>query len=225
MEITPIAVIHNAFSDKFGIPRQSGRSESIVSEIVFEPAYRAPEALREIEGFDYLWLIFGFSEAPYGTFSPTVRPPRLGGNRRVGVFASRAPYRPNSLGLSSVRLLSAERTEDRGTVLRVGGADLLDGTPIFDIKPYLSFSDSHPDAINGFAEQSKDYRLPVIWGIIVPQCAEGQKKQIEEILSQDPRPSYQSNPTRVYKLDYASARVSFMVQNDGVHVINYEQIC
>ena len=219
MEITPIAVIHNAFSDKFGIPRQSGRSESIVSEIVFEPDYRAPEALREIEGFDYLWLIFGFSEAAYGKFSPTVRPPRLGGNRRVGVFASRAPYRPNSLGLSSVRLLSAERTEDRGTVLRVGGADLLDGTPIYDIKPYLPFTDSHPDAACGYAGEHRDHRLSVedpagclhaLPADLLPTA--------RECLSDDPRPSYIDDPSREFGLRLGAYNITFTVNQHTLTV-------
>lgn len=154
-----IARIHNDFKDKFGIPRQSGLTE-LTSRIVFEPEYRNPDALRGIEGYSHLWLIWQFSEAVRENWSPTVRPPRLGGNRRVGVFATRSPYRPNPIGLSSVRLLAVERTSD-GLTLLVSGADLLDGTPIYDVKPYVAYSDSHPDAVSGFADEVKNYALKV----------------------------------------------------------------
>lgn len=234
MNLEVIAHIENGFSDKFGIPRQSREESRIESRIVFEPKYRVREALRGIEAYSHLWLIWQFHDlnnAPIDedttnndtAWSPTVRPPRLGGNTRMGVFATRSPYRPNHLGLSSVRLLRVEESKTEGLVLVVSGADLLDGTPIFDIKPYLSFSDSHPDAINGFAEQSKNYRLPVIWDTET-SLPEGTKKEIEEILSQDPRPSYQSNPARIYKMDYAGARVGFKVQNEEVHIIKCEKI-
>ncbi|MBR6681461.1 MAG: tRNA (N6-threonylcarbamoyladenosine(37)-N6)-methyltransferase TrmO, partial [Clostridia bacterium] len=161
--IKPIARIKTDFSQKFGIPRQSGRVPELIGRIIFEPEYNVSEALREIESFSHLWLIFDFSESHRDSWSPTVRPPRLGGNRRVGVFASRSPFRPNSLGLSCVRLLSVEHNENEGNVLIVGGADLLDGTPIYDIKPYLSFSDAHADAINGYVESEKEHRLNVIF--------------------------------------------------------------
>ncbi len=219
MEIKPVAYIHNCFTDKFGIPRQSGRSPETVSEIVFEPGYRVPEALREIEGFSHLWLIFGFSKAEYKTFSPTVRPPRLGGNRRVGVFASRSPFRPNSLGLSSVRLLGTEKTNDRGIILKVGGADLLDGTPIYDIKPYLSFSDSHPDAKNGYADAEAGHRLKVCDPDgILDVLPENLKKIALECLSDDPRPSYIDDPERIFSMTLSDYDISFCVGGDKLSV-------
>jgi len=196
-EISIIAHASNGFSDKFGIPRQSRDESHIETRIVFQPAYRDPNMLRGIQDFSHLWLIWGFTEAE--GWSPTVRPPRLGGNTRMGVFATRSPFRPNHLGLSSVRLL---RIEDGDLI--VSGADLLDGTPIYDIKPYLSFSDSHPDAVNGFAEPSKDYHLDV------PLL-----QDLLEILRQDPRPAYQDDD-RVYRLDYQGYLVEFQVQNHQV---------
>jgi len=219
MEITPVAIARNGFTDKFGIPRQSRATSSIETRIVFVPKYRVREALRGIEGYSHLWLIWEFSEAalpsqeaPALDWQPTVRPPRLGGNCRMGVFATRSPFRPNRLGLSSVRLLRLEETKDEGLVLVVTGADLLDGTPIYDIKPYLSFSDSHPDARNGFAEATSDYRLQVT---DPNHCLDGldtdTRSAITEILSQDPRPGYQHTPDRIYRLDYAGYTVSFRV--------------
>lgn len=216
MNLTQIAHIENGFQDKFGIPRQSREGSLIESRIVFEPAFRVRESLRGIEEYSHLWLIWEFSEAK--SWSPTVRPPRLGGNTRMGVFATRSPFRPNRLGLSSVRLLGLEETSDRGVVLVVSGADLLDGTPIYDIKPYLSFSDSHPDARNGFADAHKDYRLRVEWGVPIADDVLGIQPAMEEILSQDPRPAYQNDPARVYKLDYAGVRVEFTIA-DGVVLV------
>jgi len=216
IELHPIAHIENGFVDKFGIPRQSRDSSVIESRIVFEPEYRNPDAIRGIEGYSHLWLIWQFEEALENL---TVRPPRLGGNVRMGVFATRSPFRPNPLGLTSVRLLRVEE----GPVLVVSGADLLNGTPIFDIKPYLSYSDSHPDAVNGFAEETKDYRLEVVF----PENAETGKcenekmlNEIREILSQDPRPAYQDDPERIYKLDYADYKVSFKVNKGKIYVLN-----
>ena len=156
MELKVIARIRTDFKEKFGIPRQSGIAKT-AAKIIFEPKYRVKEALRGIEGYSHIWLLWEFSEALREDWSPTVRPPRLGGNTRMGVFATRSPYRPNSIGLSSVRLVSVEETENDGCVLNVEGADLLDGTPIYDIKPYLAFTDSHPDAIGGFADGVRDY--------------------------------------------------------------------
>jgi tRNA-Thr(GGU) m(6)t(6)A37 methyltransferase TsaA len=161
MEIKPVAYIRTDFQDKFGIPRQSGRVPTLLGRIVFEPSYRSPEAIRGIEEFSHLWLIFGFSAAKRGRRALTVRPPRLGGNKRVGVFATRSPYRPNSLGLSLVRLERIEESEGEGAVLVVSGVDLLDGTPIYDIKPYLPYADAKPDAIGGFGEEMRDYALEV----------------------------------------------------------------
>ena len=227
MKLKVIAYAHNGHTDKFGIPRQSREESPILTRIVFEPEYNVREALRGIEGYSYLWLIWGFSEAHSGlltadavesqtepaaglTWSPTVRPPRLGGNKRMGVFATRSPFRPNPIGLSSVRLLKIDEGE-----LIVSGADVLDGTPIYDIKPYLSFSDSHPEAKNGFAEETKDYQLEVLsvkeslskeWNV-----PERVAEDILYILRQDPRPGYQDDPERVYKMDYGGWRVEFKV--------------
>lgn len=209
MTLKVIAYARNGHTDKFGIPRQSREESPIVTRIVFEPEYRVPEALRGIEGYSHLWLIWGFSEVD--SWSPTVRPPRLGGNIRMGVFATRSPFRPNPLGLSSVRLLGIENGE-----LIVSGADLLDGTPIYDIKPYLSFSDSHPEAKNGFAEEHKGYRLEVIGDR--DSAPESVWREIEYILAQDPRPAYQNDPERVYKMDYAGYTVSFSVNKQTVLV-------
>lgn len=221
-----IARARNGFAEKFGIPRQSREDSVLLTRIVFEPEYRVREALRGIEGFSHLWLLWGFSanKGNAEEWSPTVRPPRLGGNTRMGVFATRSPYRPNPIGLTSVRLLRVEDTEE-GPVLVVSGADLLDGTPIYDIKPYVSFSDSHPDAENGFAEAPKDYRLPVEWAVedvakaSVPSAV---LAALEEILSQDPRPAYQDDPEREYGLVYDGYDVKFRV-TDGV--VRVEKAC
>ncbi len=221
MEIQPIAIAQNGFTDKFGIPRQSRETSQIETRIVFLPPYRSEDAIRGIQDFSHLWLIWEFSQVAgdrvqVADSKLTVRPPRLGGNVRMGVFATRSPYRPNNLGLTSVELLRVERTEKEGCVLVVRGADLLHGTPIYDIKPYLSFSDSHPDARNGFAEETKDYSLPIQWDTPMPEMDASMRAQIEEILSQDPRPAYQSDPTRVYKMEYAGWHVEFRVENDTV---------
>ena len=211
-----IAYARNGHTDKFGIPRQSREESPIETRIVFEPEYRIPEALRGIEGYSHLWLIWGFSEVD--SWSPTVRPPRLGGNKRMGVFATRSPFRPNPLGLSSVRLL---RIEDGDLI--VSGADVLDGTPIYDIKPYLSFSDCHDDVRNGFAGDFCDYRLSIIDERLA-DVPEEIRRDIEYILSQDPRPGYQDNPDREYKLDYAGWNVTFVVQNGVVIVKNIQKM-
>ena len=216
MTIKPIAYARNGFTQKFGIPRQSREESALVTRIVFEPEYRVREALRGIEGYSHLWLIWGFSDnRPMENWSPTVRPPRLGGNTREGVFATRSPYRPNPLGLSSVRLLRVEDTSE-GLTLLVSGADLMNGTPVYDIKPYLSYTDSHPEALNGFAEATKDYRLPVEW--VVPAPEKKTKLILEEILSQNPIPSYQNDPDRVYGLEYDGIEVHFSVGQNKVLV-------
>ena len=227
MNLKVIAYARNGHTDKFGIPRQSREESPIETRIVFEPEYAVPEALRGIEGYSHLWLIWGFSEitnqqSPITnpSWSPTVRPPRLGGNKRMGVFATRSPFRPNPLGLTSVRLLRIEHGE-----LIVSGADLLDGTPIYDIKPYLSFSDSHEDAQNGFAEETADYQLPISNDqspmSLLPDDI---RRDVEYILSQDPRPGYQDDPDREYKLDYAGWNVTFTVQNGAVIVKNVQKM-
>ena len=229
MELKVIAHAQNGFSDKFGIPRQSREESGIETHIVFVPEYSVKEALRGIEGFSHLWLLWGFSKVQKckdeSDWSPTVRPPRLGGNKRMGVFATRSPFRPNPIGLTSVRLLKVQCTNVPGTKdfrieLIVTGADLMDGTPIYDIKPYLSFSDSHPDAKNGFAEEFKDYSLDVQIADkqAIKDVPEHVMRDIMEILRQDPRPAYQDDPTREYKLDYAGYTVTFTVNGSTAHV-------
>lgn len=229
MKLQVIAHARNGFSQKFGIPRQSRENSLIETRIVFTPEYRVREALRGIEDYSHLWLLWGFheairregDEARSDEWSPTVRPPRLGGNKRMGVFATRSPFRPNPIGLTSVKLVSIEDTQDNGLVLIVTGADLLDGTPIYDIKPYLSFSDSHPDAKNGFAEQAKEYHLSVAIDEAVKAQVLAQGcpwDTIHEILSQDPRPAYQNDPERVYHLDYGGWSIDFIVNNATVCV-------
>ena len=211
-----IAKIHNDFKEKFGIPRQSGRVTGLISRIVFEPEYRVREALRGIEGFTHLWLIWHFSEAERDSWSPTVRPPRLGGNCRMGVFATRSPYRPNPIGLSSVRLVGIEDDRALGTVLLVSGADLLDGTPIYDIKPYLAYTDSHPDAVGGFADPVCDYSLKVDFSdALLSRVPEEKREPLIKLLSDDPRPSYQDDPERVYGMKFSDFEVFFRV-SDGV---------
>lgn len=216
MEITPIAWIENAYTSKFGVPRQSGLVEEVVSRIVFEPEYRAEEALRGIVDFSHLWLIWGFHELHGNGWSPTVRPPRLGGNTRVGVFATRSPYRPNPLGLSSVRLLGVERTKEQGCVLRVAGADLMNGTPIYDIKPYLPSADSHPEAAGGFTEIREKRRVSVVLPETVGErLSPEDRAALEKVLAEDPRPAYQEDPERIYAFEFAGKTVRFQVR-EGV---------
>ena len=223
MTITPVAIAHNGFTQKFGIPRQSGCAPSVLTRIVFMPEYRVAEALRGIEQWSHLWLIWGFSantaESDMQHFSPTVRPPRLGGNTRVGVFATRSPFRPNSLGLSSVRLERIEKTENEGVVLVVSGADLMDGTPIYDIKPYLPYTDIHSDASAGFTQQADDYRLAVEWGIGTKKGLSSRMVQeLTEILAEDPRPAYKEDSEQEYGLTYAGWNVQFVVTNNRLLV-------
>ena len=218
-----IARIHNDFKEKFGIPRQSGLSGELKSTIVFEPEYRNPEALRGIDGYSHLWLIWQFSEAIRDDWSPTVRPPRLGGNKRVGVFATRSPYRPNPIGLSSVKLISVEATESDGYVLIVSGADMLDGTPIYDIKPYIAYSDCHADAISGFADPVKDYSLNVDFcKELLSKIDVSKQNSLIEILRQDPRPSYQNDPEREYGMRFANYEIFFRVDGDTLTVTRVE---
>jgi tRNA-Thr(GGU) m(6)t(6)A37 methyltransferase TsaA len=232
MDLKVIAYARNGFSQKFGIPRQSREESCIETHIIFAPAFRVREALRGIEEYSHLWLLWGFHEVEGENgklkgengkldWSPTVRPPRLGGNKRMGVFATRSPFRPNNIGLTCVKLLRIEDDAENGLVLVVSGADLLNGTPIYDIKPYLAFSDSRPDAKNGFAEATKDYQLEV-------HISEEMKQEairngcpmaaICEILRQDPRPAYQNNPQRVYYVDYDCWTVGFVVSDANVCV-------
>lgn len=215
-----IARMRSDFPDKFGIPRQSGLVEELRSTIVFEPKYRQAEALRGIEGFSHLWLIWQFSEAVRRDWSPTVRPPRLGGNTRMGVFATRSPFRPNSLGLSCVRLLGVEQTRDLGTVLHVGGADLMDGTPIFDIKPYIPYGDCHPDATGGFTDQAKDFLLEVVFPpALLHKLPPEKRESALGVLSHDPRPSYQKDASRVYGLTFAGYNIRFRVEGNTLTVV------
>ena len=218
-----IAKIHNDFKEKFGIPRQSGLSGDLLSRIVFEPEYRNPEALRGIDGYSHLWLIWQFSEAIREDWSPTVRPPRLGGNKRVGVFATRSPYRPNPIGLSSVKLVGIESTENEGMVLVVSGADLLNGTPIYDIKPYIAYSDCHQDAISGFADPVREYALNVVFcKELLSKIAISKQKSLISILEQDPRPSYQNDPEREYGMRFADYEIFFKVEGDTLTVTRVE---
>lgn len=211
-----IATIENEYKEKFGIPRQSGRVENAVSKIVFEKEFSSPDAVRGIEGFSHLWLIFGFSETN-GKYQLTVRPPRLGGNKKVGVFASRSPFRPNSLGLSSVKLERVEHT-DKGTVLFVSGADLLNGTPIYDVKPYLTFTDCHPNAKNGYAEEFVDYNLTVENTSLLSGLESQKQTLIINALKEDPRPSYHKDG-REYGANLFGVEVRFKVENEVLYIL------
>ena len=212
VNIQIIARMHSDFPTKFGIPRQSNLVQGLESTIVFEPEFRNPEALRGIEGYSHLWIIWQFSEAVRQGWSPTVRPPRLGGNTRMGVFATRSPFRPNNLGLSCVKLLGTEHTENNGTVIHVAGADLMDGTPIFDIKPYIPYSDSYPDALGGFTDTAEDFLLEVIFPeSLLEKLPPNKQEAAIGVLSHDPRPSYQRKPDRIYGLTFAGFDIRFTV--------------
>ena len=219
--VKPIAYIQTDFKEKFGIPRQSGRSD-LISKIVFLPEYRNAEALREIEGFSHLWLLFDFSLAHREEWSPTVRPPRLGGNRRVGVFASRSPFRPNPIGLSCVKLIRVEQTETEGAVLVVSGADLLDGTPILDVKPYLPFADCIPDATAGYAGEHEKDGVEVVFPTDLLEKLPVEKREgLLDCLRDDPRPSYQDEG-RIYGMRFADFDVKFTVENGVLTVLSIE---
>ena len=211
--VKPIAYIRTDFKEKFGIPRQSGRAPSLTAKIVFTPEYRKEEALREIESFSHLWLLFDFSLAHRDTWSPTVRPPRLGGDKRVGVFASRSPFRPNPIGLSCVKLLRTERTKTKGTVLIVSGADLLDNTPILDVKPYLPYADCIPDATGGYTDTHARHRLEVVFPPdLLARVTEEKRTGLCDCLAEDPRPSYQDDG-RAYGMRFADYEIKFKVEN------------
>lgn len=214
-----IARIHSDFPTKFGVPRQSGLVESLQAAVVFEPEYRSADAVRGLDAFSHIWLIWEFSESKRDTWSPTVRPPRLGGNARMGVFATRSPFRPNPLGLSCVRLERVELHPELGPVLHVSGADLMDGTPIYDIKPYIPYADSHPDASAGFTGQVDMQPLrveipPTLLGLLPPD----RREALTGVLAQDPRPRYQTSPDRVYGLEFAGFDVRFTVDGGTLTV-------
>ncbi len=214
-----IARIRSDFPTKFGIPRQSGLVEDLRATVVFEPEYRNPDALRGLEEFSHLWLIWQFSQAVRDTWSPTVRPPRLGGNTRMGVFATRSPFRPNPIGLSCVRLAGMEKDPELGHVLVVAGADLMDGTPILDIKPYLPYADSHPEALGGFTGNVGGKVLEVEFPPeLLERVPEDKREALIGVLSRDPRPSYQHDPERVYGMAFAGLEVRFSVDGDVLHV-------
>lgn len=218
-----IATIRSDFPAKFGIPRQSGLVEELRSTVVFTPEYRNADALRGLESFSHLWLIWEFSEAVRTTWSPTVRPPRLGGNTRLGVFATRSPFRPNPIGLSCVRLLELRRDASLGTVLEIAGADLMDGTPIYDIKPYLPYADAHPEAVGGFTEHADAFLLDVDFPQSLLQAVPPEKREaLCAVLAHDPRPSYQADPDRIYGMEFAGLNVRFTVQEQTLTVCSVE---
>lgn len=220
-----IARIHNDFPEKFGVPHQSGWLKEQKAQIIFEPEYRRPEAFRGIEEYDYIWLIWQFSEAVRENWSPTVRPPRLGGNTRMGVFATRSPFRPNSLGLSSVRLEKIEMHPELGPVLHISGADLMNGTPIYDIKPYLPYADSHPEVRGGFTDKIEDYRLEVEFPeTLIEKVPEEQREALMEVLANDPRPRYQNKPDKIYGLAYGSHDILFTVKDKTLKVCDVTEL-
>lgn len=222
--IKPIAYVYSDFADKFGVPRQSGLAQT-EGVLVFEPEYRAPEAVRGLEEYSHIWLLWGFSEIHRKEWKPTVRPPRLGGNTRVGVFATRSPFRPNSIGLSSVRLEKIEWETPDAPRLILKGVDLISGTPVYDIKPYLPYADSHPNAKGGFTERMKDYRLDVEFPEeLLLQIPQGKREVLCEILSQDPRPSYKKDSQRIYGVKFAGFDVRFQIKGGRLWVVAVEKL-
>ena len=216
-----IARIHTDFPTKFGIPRQSGIIPSLQGKIVFEPEYRNADAVRGLEDFSHIWLLWEFSEAVRDSWSPTVRPPRLGGNVRKGVFATRSPFRPNPIGLSSVRLEKVDIDPVFGPVLYVSGADLMDGTPIYDIKPYIAYTDSHPDAVSGFASTPAEYLLDVDFPEeLLQKIPEKQRESLIDVLAHDPRPQYQDDPERVYGMEFGGMEIKFKVEGMLLSVVS-----
>ena len=221
MEILPIAHFHSPLTSKFGIPRQSGLAAELPGRVVFEPDYAKEEAVRGLEGFDYLWLIWEFSANSGAKKSLTVRPPRLGGNQRMGVFATRSPFRPNNLGLSCVRLQRIEHDGHQGPVLHVAGADLMDGTPIYDVKPYVAYADSHPNARSGFVDQSEWATLQVaIPDDIACRLSTAEQESLRQLLALDPRPRYHHDPTRIYGMPFGSHDVRFRVAGNMLTVVS-----
>ncbi len=219
-----IATVKSGFPTKFGIPRQSGAVKNIPGKIIFQPEFRNPDAIKGLEGFSHLWIIWKFSQSPESD-SLTVRPPRLGGNKRMGVFATRSPFRPNPIGLSCVKIEGFEKTEKYGTVINISGADLMDGTPVYDIKPYIPHSDCIPDAAGGFSDEVKDYRLEVN---LPPEVADGIDGEIletiVELLANDPRPSYHNDPERIYGFPYSGYEIRFTVSENILTVKSIDKI-
>lgn len=223
--IEPIAHIETDLPTKFGLPRQSGLVDDLTARIVFEPLYRDPVAFRGLDGYSHLWLIWGFSENHRDSWAATVKPPRLGGNRRMGVFATRSPYRPNALGLSSVKLVSIEASDRLGIVLHVAGADLMNGTPIYDIKPYLAFTDSHPDAVGGFADSVLDHHLEIDFPEpLLARIPPEKRPALFGILAQDPRPAYIDDPERRYGFNYLTYDVRFTVDGNRLTVVEIAEL-
>lgn len=219
-----IARIKSEFPEKFGIPRQSGLVSSLKAQIIFEEEYRNLDAVRGLDEFSHLWIIWQFSKAVRDTWSPTVRPPRLGGNKRIGVFATRSPFRPNAIGLSSVKIEKIDLDGENAPVIHVSGADLMDGTPIFDIKPYLAYTDAHPDAVGGFTENVADRRLKVEFdGELINSVPDDIKTALCDLLAEDPRPSYQNDSKRVYGLSFSGYEIGFTVDKKTLKVIKLEK--
>jgi len=229
MEIRPVGIFHSPFTSKFGIPKQSGIVDEIEGYIVLEPGYNSEDAVRGIDGFNYLWLIWGFSANRHEPKSLVVRPPRLGGNEKVGVFASRSPFRPNGMGLSSVRLLRVEHDVSLGIVIHVAGADLMDGTPVYDIKPYVAYADSHPQARSGFVDTNEWKRLDVVFpegmeASISADMGGNGFTALRKVLSEDPRPQYQNDSGKVYGMPFMGYDIHFSVDGDVLTVIDYKKI-
>lgn len=221
--MTVIAKIHTDFASKFGVPRQSGLIEELEATVIFEPPYRVAEAFRGLEEYSHIWLLWQFSEAIREDWSPTVRPPMLGGNTRMGVFATRSPFRPNPIGLSCVRLLGVDMTAEHGPVLRVAGADLMDGTPIYDVKPYLPYADAHPEALSGFAGTVEDRTVEVTFAPpLLEKIPASKRRALLAILASDPRPTYQNDPDRVYGFGFAGREVRFTVKDRRLTVVDVE---
>ncbi len=225
MEIKPIARIHTDFSEKFGVPRQSGLVPSLTGQIVFEPEYRCVQALKELDGFSHIWLIWEFSQCPDSKFSPTVRPPRLGGNRRVGVFASRSPFRPNRLGLSCVKIEKIETEGKNAPVITVSGVDMTDGTPIYDIKPYIPLADCKTDASDGYTADTKNYKIAVNCDEkLLSRIPEGKREALSELLANDPRPAYKNEDGKEYGVTFAGFNVRFRYENNSLSVTEIEEV-
>ena len=221
MELRPIARVHTDFGSKFGVPRQSGLVPELAAVLEFEPGFRSPEAVRGLEAYSHIWLIWQFSENADRGWSPTVRPPRLGGNKRVGVFASRSPFRPNPLGLSCVRLLEVKLDQERGPILLLGGADLVDGTPVYDIKPYVPYADSYPDAAGGFTDEVAWKPLEVDFPPeLLERVPEEKRTALRGVLAMDPRPAYQEDPERIYGFAFAGLELRFSVAEGRLRVLS-----